>query len=130
MSYIQKSDLPTANLDSAARLYAGRGWLSLVREALALISDSTIIMAIREDAGALRIELAYRRPGRSTPEQRAALREIAERSLSVCEICGAGGRLRYDGLKAGRPAGWHRSRCDLHVNTRTDTDLENDEHGH
>lgn len=126
---ITAGDLPGVNLPADVRLTAGRGWLALVREALAAIGDSEIV-AIREDAGALRIELAHRRPGRSTPEQRAALREIAQRSLSVCEICGAGGRLRYDGLKAGRPAGWHRSRCDLHANTRTDTDLENDEHGH
>lgn len=121
MSYINKTHLPTANLDPAARLYAGLGWLNLVREALALTGDS-IIMAIREDAGALRIELAN-----STPEQRAALVEISQRSLAVCEVCGEPGQLRYEGLNSGIPAGWHRTRCDQHIDTRTSSGLERSE---
>lgn len=115
---ITSADLPTANLGSTVRLYAGRGWLSLVREALAFIGDSTI-MAIREGAGALSIELAN-----VTPEQRAALIEISQRSLAVCELCGERGQLRFDGLKDGIPAGWHRTRCDQHIDTRTSSELE------
>lgn len=122
MSYIEKTHLPaTANLASDARLYAGTGWLNLVREALALIGDS-IIMAIREDSGALRVELAN-----ATPEQRSALVEISQRSLTVCEICGEPGLLRFEGVKAGIPAGWHRTRCDQHVDTRTSSGLESSE---
>ena len=121
MSYIENTHISTANLYSAVRLYAGRGWLSLVREALALIGDSTV-MAIREDAGALRIEL-----DNSTAEQRAALVEISQRSLTVCEVCGEPGLLRFEGVKAGIPAGWHRTRCDQHVDTRASSGLESSE---
>lgn len=113
MSYIENTHIPTANLAPDARIYAGRGWLPLVREALTFIGDSTI-MAIREDAGALRIELAN-----ATPEQRAALVEISQRSLTACEVCGELGLLRFEGVKAGIPAGWHRTRCDQHIDTRT-----------
>jgi hypothetical protein len=111
--YISACDLPAAKLAADVRLYAGRGWLALVREATAIIGDSEI-MAIREDAGALRIELTP-----STPEQRSALHEIEERSLRICEICGERGKLRYEGMNNGRRAGWHRTRCERHVNTRT-----------
>ncbi|GEM_PF-703719 len=111
--YISGGDLPDAKVSPDARLYAGRGWLSLAREAMAIIGDSEI-MAIREDAGALRIELA-----RATPEQRSVLREIERRSLHICEICGDPGELRYDGLKSGQPVGWHRTRCAKHLNTKT-----------
>ncbi|MDA7087670.1 exonuclease domain-containing protein [Pseudomonas sp. SA3-5] len=113
MSYIQKADIPKAYIAPDALMYAGAGWLALVREALAVI-DSSEIVAIREDSGALRIELAC-----STPEQRYALTEIAKRSLAVCEICGDAGELRFDGLKNGHPAGWHRVRCEAHANTKT-----------
>ncbi|WP_289931056.1 hypothetical protein [Pseudomonas aeruginosa] len=111
--YISATDLPGANLAPDTCLYAGRGWLALVREAMVIIGDSKI-QAIREDSGALRVEVVY-----STPEQRAALREIEQRSLQVCEICGAIGELRHDGLKNDRPAGWHRTRCEKHIKTRT-----------
>nr|WP_298139184.1 hypothetical protein [uncultured Pseudomonas sp.] len=111
--YISAGDLPAAKLAADARLYAGGGWLSLVREAMGIIGGSEIA-AIREDAGSLRIELVL-----STPDQRSALREIEQRSLQVCEICGDPGELRYEGMRNGRPAGWHRTRCELHMNTRT-----------
>lgn len=118
MSHIENTHIPTANLAPDARIYAGRGWLPLVREALTFIGDSTI-MAIREDAGALRIELAN-----PTPEQRAALVEISQRSLTACEVCGELGLLRFEGLKAGIPTGWHRTRCDQHVDKSTSSGLE------
>ncbi|SDU13785.1 hypothetical protein SAMN05216296_1989 [Pseudomonas pohangensis] len=114
MIYIQKEDLPTASFALDARLYAGQGWLSLVREAMVVIGSSPI-HAIREDAGLLRIEL-----GRPTPEQSETIKEIQKRSAQVCEICGEQGSLRFEGLKNGQPAGWHRTRCDEHVDTRTD----------
>jgi hypothetical protein len=113
MIYIQKEDLASANFAPDARLYAGRGWLALVREAMSVIGTSTI-QAIREDAGLLRIELS-----RPTPEQAQAIRAIEARSAHVCEICAEPGTLRFDGLKNGQPAGWHRIRCDQHVNDRT-----------
>jgi hypothetical protein len=111
--YISAGDLPAAKLAADARLYAGGGWLPLVREAMVIIGDSKIT-GIREDAGSLRIELVL-----STPDQRSALREIEQRSLQVCEICGDPGELRYEAIRSGRPAGWHRTRCELHMNTRT-----------
>ncbi|MFZ2318674.1 MAG: hypothetical protein WAW12_02270 [Pseudomonas sp.] len=111
--YISAADLPAANLASNSRLYAGRGWLTLVHEAMIIIDGSEIV-AIREDAGGLRIELTF-----GTPEQRSMIRGIEQRSLHVCEICGVAGELRYDGLVNGRPAGWHRARCEKHVDART-----------
>lgn len=111
--YISAAELPAANLASDSRLYAGRGWLTLAHEAMTIIAGSEIA-AIREDAGALRIELT-----RGTPEQRSVVREIEQRSLQVCEICGAAGELRYESLKNGRPSGWHRTRCEKHIDTRT-----------
>jgi hypothetical protein len=111
--YIKKTDLPTANIADDARLYAGRGWIALVQEAVTVICSAQI-RAIREDAGLLRIELAN-----ATTEQRAQVKAIEAKSASMCEICGEPGSLRWEGLKDGKPAGWHRVRCDLHVFTRT-----------
>ncbi|WP_313313565.1 hypothetical protein [Stutzerimonas nitrititolerans] len=85
--YISAGDLPAAKLAADARLYAGGGWLSLAREAMDIIGNSEIA-AIHEDAGSLRIELVL-----STSDQRSALREIEQRSLQVCEICGDPGEL-------------------------------------
>lgn len=113
MIYIQKSDLPEANFAPDVRLYADRGWLPLVREAIEVIGNSTI-QSIREDAGLLRIELS-----RPTTEQAQAIRAIQERSAAVCGICGESGTLRFEGLKSGQAAGWHRTRCDRHVDDRT-----------
>lgn len=111
--YISAGNLPAAKLAADARLYAGGGWMSLVREAMDIIRNSEIA-ALREDAGRLRIELVL-----GTPNQRSALREIEQRSLQVCEICGDPGELRYEGMRNGRPVGWHRTRCEPHMNTRT-----------
>jgi len=110
---ITPSDLPEANLAPAARLSAGRGWLPLVLEALADL-DSLPIRAIREDGGALVIETS-----RGTEAQRERLAAIRAASLHVCELCGEPGELVYEGLRDGRPAGWHRTRCVAHRNWRT-----------
>jgi hypothetical protein len=59
--YISAGDLPAAELAADARLYAGGGWMSLVREAMDIIGNSEIA-AIREDAGRLRIELVLSTP--------------------------------------------------------------------
>lgn len=111
--YITPEDLAAFTLAPEVRIYAGHGWLPLVSSAKPVIGDS-VVVAVREDAGALRIELS-----RSTPQQRAGLLELQSASLKICEICGAPGSLRYEGLQDGRPAGWHRTRCDEHAETRT-----------
>lgn len=111
--YITPEDLAGFKLSPDVRIYAGRGWLSLVLSAKPVIGDS-VVVAVREDAGALRIEL-----GRYLPLQRAWLGELETASRSVCEICGAPGVLRYEGLNNGRPVGWHRTRCDGHAETKT-----------
>lgn len=111
--YITPKDLAGFEISPDVRIYAGRGWLPLVLSARLVIADA-IVVAVREDAGALRIELS-----RSTPQQRAWLLELQSASLKICEICGAPGSLRYEGLQDGRPAGWHRTRCDEHAETRT-----------
>lgn len=111
--YITREDLDGFKLSPDVRIYAGRGWLPLVLSAKSVVGDA-VVVAVREDAGALRVEL-----GRCLPQQRKWLAEIEAASLSICEICGAPGELRYDGVKNERPAGWHRARCDGHVDVRT-----------
>lgn len=112
--YITREDLDGFKLSSEVRIYAGRGWLPLVLDSKPIVGDAVVI-AVREDAGALRIELG----GRCVPQQRAWLAELEAASRAVCEICGSPGALRFDGLKNGLPAGWHRTRCDEHIDTRT-----------
>lgn len=92
---ITLADLPGADLAADVRLSAGRGWLPLVREALADL-EGLKILAIREDTGALVIDTT-----RGTEAQRVCLAEIraASASLHVCELV-------YEGTKDGRPAGW------------------------
>lgn len=111
---ITPADLPRAGLAADVRLSAGRGWLPLVREALATLGDLKKILAIREDAGALVIDTT-----RCSEAQRVRLAEIRAASLHVCELCGQGGELFYEGTKDGRPAGWHRTRCAVHRDWRT-----------
>lgn len=110
---ITPADLPGANLAANVRLSAGRGWLSLVREALADL-EGLRILAIREDAGALVIDTT-----RCSDAQRGCLAEIRAASLYVCELCGLPGELVYEGLRNGHPAGWHRTRCAAHRDWRT-----------
>ena len=112
-TYIQKSDLPNANFTDRPRLYAGRGWLPLVIEAMPHIGTA-LICAIREDSGLLRIELA----STYTDMRKQAIQLAQEKSAHICEICGEPGSLRHE-LKNGKPAGWHRTRCDQHIDTRT-----------
>lgn len=111
--YIARDDLAAFTLASNVRIYAGCGWLPLVLSAKPIIGDS-VVVAVREDVGGLRIEL-----GSSTPQQRTWLAELGAASLSICEVCGVHGELRYEGFKDGRPAGWHRTRCDDHIDVRT-----------
>lgn len=110
---ITATDLPEASLVANVRLLAGRGWLSLVRAALADLSDLKI-MAVREDAGALVIDTTS-----GSDAQRMRLAEIREASLHVCELCGLPGELVFEGLMDGRPAGWHRTCCPAHRDWRT-----------
>lgn len=110
---ITPEDLPGANLATDVRLSAGRGWLPLMREALPELANLKIL-AIREDAGALVIDTT-----RCTEAQRVRLAEVRGASLHVCELCGQAGELVYEGLKDGRPAGWHRTRCPAHRDWRT-----------
>lgn len=110
---ITPEDLPGANLATDVRLSAGRGWLPLIREALADL-DGLKILAIREDAGALVIDTT-----RCSAAQRGRLAEIRAASLHFCELCGQAGELIYEMDKAGRPVGWHRTRCPAHRDWRT-----------
>ncbi|MDU9390984.1 hypothetical protein [Pseudomonas sp. zfem002] len=110
--YITREDLAAFTLALDVRIYAGRGWLPLVLSAKTIIGDS-VVAAVREDAGALRIEL-----NRCSPPQREWLAEVEAASRMVCEICGKPGQLRFEGLKNGQPAGWHRTRCDEHIDDR------------
>lgn len=110
---ITRADLPGADLALDVWLSAGRGWLPLVREALAEL-EGLKILAVREDAGALVIDTA-----RGTEAQRARLVALRAASLHVCELCGLPGELVYEGTKDGRSAGWHRTRCAVHRDWRT-----------
>lgn len=112
--YITREDLDGFNLSPDVRIYAGRGWLPLVLSAKPVVGNA-VVVAVREDAGALRIELG----SGGLLQRREWLAELQNASLSVCEICGAPGELRYEGLKNTRPAGWHRTRCNDHADVRT-----------
>lgn len=110
---ITPADLPGADLAMDVRLSAGRGWLPLILEALANL-EGLKILAIREDAGALVIDTT-----RCSVAQRGRLAEIRAASLHFCELCGQAGELIYEMDKAGRPVGWHRTRCPAHRDWRT-----------
>lgn len=110
---ITPADLLGAGLAVDVRLSAGRGWLPLIREALTDL-EGLKILAIREEAGALVIDAI-----RGSAAQRERLAEIREASLHLCELCGQAGELVYEGLKDGRPAGWHRTRCPAHRDWHT-----------
>ena len=109
---ITPDDLPGAPLSLLTEISAGRGWLSLVREALAVLPAGAEILQIKEKFGALRVITNAR-----SPDVRKALQPIEYKSLEVCEICGADGHLWHDG-DPGQPAGWLRTRCQDHAHTR------------
>ena len=75
---------------------------------------TALVCAIREDGGLLRIELASTYTGM----RKKAIQLAQEKSAHICEICGEPGSLRHE-LKNGKPAGWQRTRCDHHIDTRT-----------
>ncbi|MFV3090559.1 hypothetical protein ACNJYG_08700 [Pseudomonas sp. GW6] len=109
---ITPADLPGAPLSLLTEISAGRGWLSLVREALAVLPAGAEVLQIKEKFGALRVITNAR-----SPDVRKALQPIEYKSLEVCEICGAEGILWHDG-EPGKPAGWLRTRCDEHAHKR------------
>ena len=109
---ITPTDLLGAPLCLITPISVGRGWLSLVREALAVLPAGAEILQIKEKFGALRVIT-----NASSPHVRKALQPIEHRSLTVCEICGGAGHLWHDG-DPGQPAGWLRTRCQEHAHTR------------
>lgn len=109
---ITPADLPGAPLCLLTPISAGRGWLPLVREALAVLPAGAEILQIKEKFGGLRILT-----NACSPDLRKALQPIEHRSLTVCEICGSDGHLWHDG-DPGQPAGWLRTRCQEHAHTR------------
>lgn len=111
--YISRHEVPELNVSPDTRIYAGFGWLQLVKGAGRILGNLPIA-AIREDAGMLRIE-----PVVAPKEVLEELRAYEQQSLCVCECCGEPGLLRYPGTKNGKPAGWHRVRCEAHANART-----------
>lgn len=94
----------------------GDGWEPIIRECCAKLSDARKrFMAeneiddytetcgqasqIKEKYGGLRFYLMS-----GTEEMHKATEEAEERSLTICEDCGADGKLR--------PGGWYRTLCD------------------
>lgn len=112
---ITPADLPGAPLRLITPISVGRGWLPVVREALAQLAKlpGTIdILQIKEKYGALKIVTVP-----VDEETHYFLRVIGEKSQRFCEICGADGHLWHDG-EPGKPAGWLRTRCHVHAHTR------------
>jgi hypothetical protein len=89
-----------------ARTLVGRGWWPLLDEAFDVAEATGIpLLQIKEKFGALRLVPT---PGMDSGRfQQAAgqLREIAGRSLTTCEACGAPGRKRDDFF-------WMKTLCD------------------
>lgn len=109
--YISAGDLPGAPLYLITPISAGRGWLPLVREALAVLPAGAKVLQIKEKFGALRVITNAR-----SPDVRKALQPIEHKSLQVCEICGSDGHLWHDGYPV-QPVGWLRTRCQDHAHT-------------
>lgn len=110
--YISAGDLPGAPLCLITPISSGRGWLPLVREALAVLPAGAEVLQIKEKFGALRVITNAR-----SPDVRKALQPIEHKSLPVCESCGSDGQLWHDGYP-GQSAGWLRTRCQDHAHTR------------
>ncbi|UUY09003.1 hypothetical protein LRS11_02930 [Pseudomonas sp. J452] len=111
--HITPADFPGARLRPITPISAGRGWLHLAREALAVLPAGVEILQIKEKFGSLRVIT-----NACSPDVRKALQPIEHRSLQVCEICGDDGHLWHDGDQ-GQPVGWLRTRCQKHAQTRT-----------
>lgn len=110
--HIAHADLPGAPLRLITPISVGRGWLPLVREALAVLPAGVEILQIKEKFGALRVLT-----NSFSTDVRTDLQPIEHRSLRICEICGAAGHLWHDG-DLGQPSGWLRTRCHAHAPTR------------
>ena len=78
-----------------AQRCVGPGWAGLVAECYEMLPDGSTLEQVKEKYGGLRFY--------ATPDV-VGIAEVEERSLSVCEDCGAPGILRE--------GGWIRTMCD------------------
>ncbi|MBX9714884.1 MAG: hypothetical protein K2X58_14070 [Pseudomonadaceae bacterium] len=99
---IEPDDLPSATLELLTSISAGRGWLDLVKKALA-ISAGEPILSIKEKAGTLTVQILTKDLAKLQ-----LLDALREASTLICEICGESGTLTQ-----------HQTRCEDHAGWRT-----------
>jgi hypothetical protein len=88
---------------ATARELVGRGWWPLLDDAFDAVEQAGVRLAqVKEKFGGVRL---YLEDGRHAPELYEFLDEIEDRSLTICEACGAPGRGREDFV-------WRKTLCD------------------
>lgn len=81
----------------------GKGWSSLIHEVFDYIEQNKIpqkVIQVKEKFGGLRIYADY------NEELDKKIIEVGKRSFTICEDCGAPGKLRG--------GNWYRTLCDTH----------------
>lgn len=110
---IEPDDLPSATLELLTSISAGRGWLDLVKKALA-ISAGEPILSIKEKAGTLTVQILTKDFAKLQ-----LLDALREASTSICEICGESGTLTH-----------HQTRCEDHAGWRTSPPFPPEQRGY
>lgn len=110
---IEPDDLPSATLELLTSISAGRGWLDLVKKALA-ISAGEPILSIKEKAGTLTVQILTKDLAKLQ-----LLEALREASTSICEICGESGTLTH-----------HQTRCEDHAGWRTSPPFPPEQRGY
>ncbi len=99
---IEPADLSSANLHLFTPISAGRGWLDLVKKAVAIAAGEPIL-SIKEKAGLLTVIVVTK-----DAEKLQQLDDLRQASASICEICADPGTMAN-----------HQTRCEKHKGWRT-----------
>lgn len=99
---IEPTDLPSAKLNLQTLISAGRGWLDLVKKAVAIAAGEPIL-SIKEKAGLLTVIVVTK-----DAEKLQQLDDLRQASATICEICAEPGTMAN-----------HQTRCEKHKGWRT-----------
>ena len=86
----------------------GDGWYQLLSDLCAALADCHVVAdQVKEKFGGLRFYFHVNGPCDSETFDAiyGAVEAAEQRSFSICDVCGAPGKLRI-------PRGWHMTRCD------------------
>jgi hypothetical protein len=122
--YMGHKDVPTPF--SIYKFEIGKGWYSLIYDLswnITLHNDyneghSPTVQAIqvKEKLGKLKF---YVEP--YDEEVQKWITETENKSEKICEVCGKEGKLRGDELINEKRDGWYRTRCEEHIEIRTNS---------